>query len=1114
MNLFTPKATVLLCAVLPLLPSLLFAQSYAPVQLSGTQLRTPLDVPEGTSTIRICDLIPGETYEIIANSAVQGQQAVFQLQAARHAIPVGPEKNGRANVLRFIAGESCADLDLSAASLQPLTTIPLYLSLRCMSCAVPSGKLLKPLPQADAANLSVAGGVSPENLITNTLIGGDCFEVSNITATGNANSRGTFANGATNIGLETGMILCTDRVGILPGPNFNPGASLGFGNDTPDDPDLAALAPGNQYDLSTIEFDFTPTANTVQFDFVFGSEEYCEYVGSDFNDVFGFFISGPGIPGTQNIALIPGSNTPVSTNNINYISNSTYYLNNTFFPPCTFLPPVAMNECELDGWTTVFTATADVIPCSTYHIKLAIADLGDSEFASAVFLRANSFDAGGSALAEAVYPGGMPAAVEGCDPAFIRFVRDNNDISMPLEIHFAIDPASTAIAGTDYAPLTSPVVIPAGQSDVLVPVTVFQDMQPEGPEFFNLLLEDACSCDQTELAFFIEDGTPPEVALAGVEVCAGQATELIPDAMGMEPFTYNWNTGDTSATLVVAPVAPAIYTVTLTDACGNTTVGSALVQVLPLVEEMELVLFCQGDSLVINGVVYTGPASLTDTIPGTGGDCDTVRTLILDLLPLPTLSDTILFCAGDAIPLNDSIYTTSGTAVDTLPGVNGGCDTIITYTLIMLPLPERSEQVDLCPDEQILIGGNLYGAPATVLDTVPGTGGGCDTILTYTLMLLERPLRTETILFCPGETVFVAGGQYTTPGMVLDTVPASAGCDTIVTYLMQYQTPAPSVVSIDCPSNIGMTVESGNPAIVQYTLPQASSDCPCPGMELALMSGLPSGSGFPAGVTTVCYEARDSCGNSSDCCFQVTVTETNPCDVKTIGCMVYELLSITRDAGDNQTYRIRVTNNCSQEMVYVAFELPHGVTAMEPANNSIYISPEGWEYGVRNPNFSPMYSIRFASKVNGLANGTSDIFAFKLPAQSSPPYIQVVARLATQTYYEAYLNTFFCPVGMEPVQDPGADRQSPEPDTRNATVLVYPNPTRGTLFLDLRNWPDVPSQVRIMDSRGRLLVSRELAGEEDVRQLQLPDQLPEGLYFLDLQAADGLRRVVRFALQR
>lgn len=188
------------------------------------------------------------------------------------------------------------------------------------------------------------------------------------------------------IGLDKGIILSTGDVSTALGPNNKAGAGVN-NSSTMQDNELATLTDGNQYDVTYIEFDFIPTTNMINFSYVFASEEYPEYVGSQFNDVFGFFISGPGIIGEQNMALIPGSNDYVSINNVNQSANSEYYIANDISannPSAEFI--------QYDGYTVPLTAEAPVRPFSTYHIKLAIADVMDGMWDSAVFIKANSFE--------------------------------------------------------------------------------------------------------------------------------------------------------------------------------------------------------------------------------------------------------------------------------------------------------------------------------------------------------------------------------------------------------------------------------------------------------------------------------------------------------------------------------------------------------------------------------------------------------------------------------------------------------------------------------------------------------------------------------------------------
>lgn len=188
-----------------------------------------------------------------------------------------------------------------------------YISIICESCQKVKWKDMM-------AVLTTTSGESAEELVKEVLIGGNCFDVQNVSYLGNSAAIGTFANGLTNIGFNSGVIMATGATSVAEGPNDSDNASAGFGVPAAD-PDLTQLSgSGSIYDRASIEFDFTPTQTPLTFEYVFGSEEYCEYVGSTFNDAFGFFIAGPGISGpfggAANIAVIPATTTYVTINNV------------------------------------------------------------------------------------------------------------------------------------------------------------------------------------------------------------------------------------------------------------------------------------------------------------------------------------------------------------------------------------------------------------------------------------------------------------------------------------------------------------------------------------------------------------------------------------------------------------------------------------------------------------------------------------------------------------------------------------------------------------------------------------------------------------------------------
>lgn len=233
---------------------------------------------------------------------------------------------------------------------------------------------------------------------------------------GSAQQAGTFSNGIAGAKLEidSGIILTGMSVAESFTTNSSWQTSLANGNITPDN-DLLAIDAKAKYDTVVFEFDVTLGANTklLMVDYQFASEEYNEYVGSQFNDAFGFFVSGGDLTKTYNIARVVGKSTivttanignyvPVTVNNVNngtlgayrdgtpaILTNSQYFINNckkgTGIPDCTQAnPPV---DVEYDGLTHKLHATLDnLTPGVTYHFKMALADTGDNQWDTGVFV--------------------------------------------------------------------------------------------------------------------------------------------------------------------------------------------------------------------------------------------------------------------------------------------------------------------------------------------------------------------------------------------------------------------------------------------------------------------------------------------------------------------------------------------------------------------------------------------------------------------------------------------------------------------------------------------------------------------------------------------------------
>ena len=221
-------------------------------------------------------------------------------------------------------------------------------------------------PQADLQQLAQA-------------ITGTGVTISNPSITCHAEGFGEYSYAGSGMSINEGVLLTTGRINDALGPN-NAGNRT-FQAGTPGDPLLNLVTGRTTYDACKFEFDIIPTGDSLRFDFTFASEEYNEWVGSQYNDVFGFFISGPGIVGDagagndRNIALVPGTTTPVTINNVNNGANAAYYDDNT-----------GGSETQYDGFTVGLYAEALVQPCQTYHLKLIVADASDRKFDGGVFI--------------------------------------------------------------------------------------------------------------------------------------------------------------------------------------------------------------------------------------------------------------------------------------------------------------------------------------------------------------------------------------------------------------------------------------------------------------------------------------------------------------------------------------------------------------------------------------------------------------------------------------------------------------------------------------------------------------------------------------------------------
>ncbi|MEM1320541.1 MAG: choice-of-anchor L domain-containing protein [Bacteroidota bacterium] len=526
-------------------------------------------------------------------------------------------------------------------------------------------------------------GLSPEQLVKQHFIKGGCRNVANISAFGDASSVGFFSNGENIIGFDSGIMLSTGQIADAAGPNSSVELSTSFDNTT-GDRDLNIFATNIVFDAAGIEFDFIPLDSQVTFEYVFASEEYCEFVGSIFNDNFGFFVSGPGIEGeffddAINVALLPGTNEYVAINSVNHETNSALYVKNELAEDagkCNIpFNPSFLELIEFDGFTLPLTATIDVIPCETYRIRLVVGDVGDDKLDSAVFLASKSFDLGTAVSVRAEVEGSLePVAFESCRDGRFVFERSRDtDFNQPLQVDFTISPLSDAIPDVDFVGIPGSITIPPMAISAVLPIEVIADQIQEMPERLRLDIDYTCEClDPVQSELIIADLDSLQGTFEESIVCAGQEFTLGPTVTGgAAPYSYLWNTNETTPSLTATVTEPTHFTVTITDACGGTApaIVAVAIQQDPRATLSDTVDYCLGDVAALS-VDLGGrpPWSLTYSIDGEVQPSLTNINTNPFLLPVNSIGTYQLlrfedaFCVGEAE--GTGLVRPSGPAVD------------------------------------------------------------------------------------------------------------------------------------------------------------------------------------------------------------------------------------------------------------------------------------------------------------------------------------------------------------------------------------------------------------------------------------------------------------------
>lgn len=375
-------------------------------------------------------------------------------------------------------------------------------------------------------------------------------------------------------------------------------------NTVVNDPDLTALEPQATNDVCILEFDIIPACDTLQINYVFASEEYLDFVCSNFNDAFGFFISGPGIAGpftngAINMAVVPGTGDFVGINTVNDGSptpgspctpfgaatpcpcNAGFYVDNGEGNNCP--GPLHCTDSTFiryDGFTVPLLAQVAVQPCQTYHMKLIIADAGDWSLDSGVFLTLDGLNCpnANSTLNYNL----QDTILEGCRNGLVEMYR-GGDSSAVMGVDVTIIGGS-ATDQIDYTGVPDSVIFAPLDTFEVIDITGILDGVSEGQENIQIVLTyDLCAgtsfSDTIEFVILEEFPTAMSFTPEDCGVCNGTAT-ITAGSPSAAPYTYDWVTAGNQSTQTATNLCSGTHIVNITDSFGcaasDTVVVSAI----------------------------------------------------------------------------------------------------------------------------------------------------------------------------------------------------------------------------------------------------------------------------------------------------------------------------------------------------------------------------------------------------------------------------------------------------------------------------------------------------------------------------------------------------------
>ena len=634
--------------------------------------------------------------------------------------------------------------------------------------------------QAGFAQVTVAPNATATQMVSTLVGAGVAF--SNATLVCPNGASGIFGSGLISLGLDSGIVLSTGKVNNTPFPLSSASSSFNStDNLAPGDADLityGVTTASVTNDACALSFDVIPICDTLRFQYVFGSEEYPEFANTQWADAFAFFISGPGIVGVENIALVPASTTPVNINSINAgnyscpgpttgCNNCSYYIDNC-----------SGSSFVYDGYTSVLVAEKIVSSCQPYHVKLVVADGTDGIYDTGIFLKKGTLNCFGiSIVASATGSSGVDA-VESCQNGEFQLCL-SNPLATDFTFHFTI--GGTATPDVDYPLFPDSVVFLAGQTCVNFSVTPTIDGIAEGPESIMLYYLPSL-CASIDSAYINIQDLYTVDAGPDLHICSGDTVQIgtpsypgtsyfwsppfdISNPFISDPTFTGINTG-------LTPISYMLYRSDTINGCYNTDSIYVVVHAQPQPQAGADISICSGAIGQIGTPNYNGITYAWSPITGiVYVDSSQTDVSLTNATNLPVTSDYILHGAVGSCEVFDTVQVT----VNPIPNANAGADQTVCsgiaaalgttisggYNYLWVPANGLSDPNYYNPQ---LTPNNPSTSTVMLTYVLNAEMNGCTDKDSVNIYVKPIPFTNagNDITVCPGETAYI--GPTATPG--------------------------------------------------------------------------------------------------------------------------------------------------------------------------------------------------------------------------------------------------------------------------------------------------------------------------------------------------------------